>query len=457
MKYILIFLLQTALLIGGDSIKIERIDLPKLKGASISGLCEDHSGGIKFSTNLGDVWSLKAEGLSLFASGLQEPTALLKSWREGQYFALQRSEVSKLVDENRDDKADLFESFGKGWGFTGSPSEKVTALTDDIDGNYYGATSFSLGADGYANLGVKARGIVFKVDYIGDFSVFATGVESAVAAVVTPESQLLLANNAGDYQFASALYLVEEGDFLGNPLSLRQDKTKASLVSKIMRSQGKERLAKFAELRKLPSIIFPSTANLGGIAIDQTEEKLGPYSGQLFITDTSGVLYRAHLDKVGDVTQGAVFTVGEAIPKGLSKILINTEGQFYFGQKKDGALSTTAGLYKAELSKESFDVKEVKAVKDGFSLEFTKPVERFDKIELSVAKYNFSESKKGKLSEFTLGTPSFKVSVDKRFVTIILKGLERQSVVKFNYVKVVSVDGKTPLSSMAHYTLNELP
>ncbi|MCM8534514.1 MAG: hypothetical protein NE334_01115 [Lentisphaeraceae bacterium] len=457
MRYILILFIQTIFLFGGESLTLTKVELPDLTSVSVSGLCEDHSGGIKFSTSHGDIWSLKEGGLSLYASGLQDPTGLLKSWREGQYFALQRSEISKLVDENRDDKADLFESFGKGWGFTGNSSEKVTALANDIDGNYYAATSLSLSADGYANMGVKRRGVVFKVDYIGESSVYATGIENVVAAEVTTDSELVLASNKSAYQFSAALYHVEEGDFLGNPLSLKEDKTKSSLLPKIMRSQGKDRIAKFAQLRKLPSVVFPATAELGDMEMDQTEEKLGPYAGQLFITDTSGLLYRAHLDKVGDVVQGAVFTMAKDLPKALGEVLINAEGQFYFGQNVVTDQPSSGGLFKAELNKSGFDLKEMKVIQGGFKLEFTQPLKSFEEIDVSIAKYEFVSSKSGSMGEFKQAKPSFKLSADKLSLTILLKDLEPQTVVKVNCEKLMSADGKPSLSSMAYYTLNKIP
>ena len=85
------------------------------------------------------------------------------------------------------------------------------AMTTDIDGNFYLGTSLSLDDDGFANAQVKNRGIIYKIDYVGEKEVFASGAYKPVGAAFNNESDLFISENQGGYFPANCLIHVEQG------------------------------------------------------------------------------------------------------------------------------------------------------------------------------------------------------------------------------------------------------
>ena len=99
-----------------DYYKIITVPTPEDILLEVGGLVTLPDGRIAVCTRRGNVWTIEnPEGLEgnlpvfkLFASGLHEPLGL--AYKEGALYAAQRGELTKLVDNDGDGEADIYET-----------------------------------------------------------------------------------------------------------------------------------------------------------------------------------------------------------------------------------------------------------------------------------------------------------------------------------------------------------
>ena len=335
------------------------------------------------------------------------------------------------------------------------------ALTADTVGNFYAGISLSLTDDGFANAHVKNRGLIYKVDYIGEKSVFASGAYKPVGAVFNSTGELFVSENQGGYIAANCVFHVEEGDFLGNPLSLSADLSKQQALASIMRKSGLDRIKEFDKIRKRPAFYLPENFSASGMSFDTTEGKFGAYAGQLFLADfDNGLISRASLEKINGVYQGAVFSFMEDENLSALRLLFNDDGELYVGKGGAGCCAGN-GLYKISWNKKSvFDVHSIHLTKDGFKLVFTSPVNK-EKLQKRISMKSFSYEYTAKINAAKLDEKehvisSFAVSDNGLQVEFKFDGLQKGKVYQIDYTGVEGINGETPNFTRAYYTLNEL-
>lgn len=100
-------------------------------------------GRLAVSTRRGDIWMIQ-DGLNAeiespqwtrFAHGLHEVLGLV--YRDGDLYATQRCEITKLRDTNNDGVADQFVTFADGWGITGDYHEYAFGSKFDANGDIW--------------------------------------------------------------------------------------------------------------------------------------------------------------------------------------------------------------------------------------------------------------------------------------------------------------------------------
>ena len=99
-----------------DYYKIITIPTPEGILLEVGGVATLPDGRIAVSTRRGDVWIIENPSMenygtpafTLFATGLHEPLGML--YHDGALYAAQRSELTKLIDKDGDDKADVYET-----------------------------------------------------------------------------------------------------------------------------------------------------------------------------------------------------------------------------------------------------------------------------------------------------------------------------------------------------------
>ncbi|MDP6504409.1 MAG: hypothetical protein QF886_12375, partial [Planctomycetota bacterium] len=107
-----------------DYYRMVTLPIPKDLWLEVSGIAQFPDGRIAVCIRKGEVWiiddayseppSLENVKYTRFASGLHEPLGL--TWHNGSLYTAQRSEVTKLVDNDGDDVADRYLTAAKGWG-----------------------------------------------------------------------------------------------------------------------------------------------------------------------------------------------------------------------------------------------------------------------------------------------------------------------------------------------------
>lgn len=468
---LLTFFLFVFSLSADDYYKVEEIKHPdKNVALEIGGMCLSSEGGLMMTTRRGEVWNRSNDGKwKLFASGLQEPLGIRPGAWPGEYYVLQRPELSRLLDEDKDGVADFYDSFAKGWGFTGNYHSYAMAFTQDKDGNFYGGLGLPFSTKGkfkgkwLATIGIPERGIFFKIDPAGNYSQMASGVREPVGSVFNEAGDLFVSDTQGSFICTNWVIHVEQGDFLGHPDGLMWDKSRPGLADKLLAMPLKERNIEINKLRKRPVFYLPYRklgSTIGGMSFDKTGGKFGPFAGQMIIAEViEDLLMRANMEKVDGVYQGAVFQLSRKIGKGGLRPVFAKDGSLYLGKTARG-WGHGSGLAKINWTgKVPFDIKEIKITKTGFKLNFTKKVSAItaDTIKLDSFKYQFThaynapttDKKQHKVS-------SAKLAADGMSVELVVEGLTEDTVVHFNYKALKGSAGEAPVFHDSWYTLNKL-
>jgi len=120
-----------------DYYKVDYLVAPQGERIEVGGLDFLPDGRLACSTRRGQVWIVEnplAENpadakFTLFAEGLHEGLGL--EIVNGELYVLQRGELSKLIDEDKDGTCDRVETFSQGWGYSGHYHEFAFGLPRD--------------------------------------------------------------------------------------------------------------------------------------------------------------------------------------------------------------------------------------------------------------------------------------------------------------------------------------
>jgi len=399
-------------------------------------------------TGYGDKWEL-------FATGLHEPLGLLTG-KPGEVFVVQRSELTRITDTDGDGKADLFETLDQNCGVSGSQHAYIFGPVRDQEGNLWGAIS-GIGVSGPG----KYFGWSFKVTPKGEFIPWSKGLRSPNGLCMTPDGDLFITDNQGEWMGTSPLHHVSKDAFHGHPQGLKWDPNFKGDATKA------EELAK---LRKLPAIQFPYGTmgqSLAEPVVDTTGGKFGPFAGQMFVCDESKCLVvRVALEKVDGEWQGACLPFRVGFQGGNNRAAFAPDGSLYVGQTDRGWGSTggkSFGLQRLAWSGEvPFEIETMKLTADGFDVRFTRPVDK----SAAATPANWSLSHYHYLYRAAYGSPqqditpvkvaSATVSADGRTVRLKLPELRTGKLYELHHTNLRAADGSAPLHTSAYYTLNRV-
>lgn len=199
------------------------------------------------------IYDATAKSWSLFASGLQEPLGMIAE-PDGSLLVMQRCELTRLKDTDKDGQADEYETVFDGFGVTGNYHEFAYGPVRAKDGSLFivlGAASngapvrkevrgefIGIGAKreeitdgvdwkknsklaGRMYSRVPYRGWVLKLTPDGKiFTPWASGFRSPNGIGFDAHGRLLVTDNQGDWRPTSPLYEVKQDGFYGHPASL---------------------------------------------------------------------------------------------------------------------------------------------------------------------------------------------------------------------------------------------
>ena len=470
----------------GAYYRIERVASPKGIDPQVGGIDVLPGGRVAVAFHSGEifVYDPPKQSWSLFAAGLHEPLGVL-AVRDDQLLVMQKPELTRISDTDRDGRADDFETVSDAFGFSGNYHEFAFGPVRDARGNLYISLNDASNATGipaevrgeFRSLSasreqtavgkfpnkmfsvVPYRGWVLKITPDGKTLPFASGLRSPNGLLVDPRGRLFVTDNQGDWLGTGKMYHVEEGKFYGHPVSLiwkdgwKRDPLEMDL-RELDRMRTREVVAFPHELMAnsptQPVVIPPS---------------FGPFAGQLLVGEMNQPrLIRIMLEEVGGALQGAVVPMidGMEMGQGNNRLAFAADGSLWVGKthlKWPGA----GGIRRVvPTGRVPMEVLEMKLTDTGFELSFTHPVDR--KAALDPASYRFRRyyyayhQKYGSPQMDTARVPVTRahVSDDGRRVRLDLAELRPGYLHELELAGLRAADGTTVLNPLLVYTLNRL-
>ena len=487
--------------------KIINIPVPENLLLEIGGVATLPDGRVAVSTRRGDVWLIENSEsyimngkphFKLFASGLHE--ALGCAYKDNALYVAQRGELTKLIDNDGDDVADVYQTIYK-WPLTGHYHEYSYGPALAPDGTFFVTGNVSF-VDPEWWRGVSAvpmRGWTMKITEDGQMEPWATGQRSPCGLGII-DGELFYTDNQGDWVGSGGVWHVKKGAFLGHPAGLVwTDKienspvklTQDELYAVIDKRQKKndqgdfikpenetnETVVLFADLKeKFPEVQSPAVWLPHGIfgisnsqiLQDNTGGKFGPFAGQILVGDQGqSKIMRVDMEVINGEYQGVVFDFKQGFQSGVLRMDWLNDGSLFVGMTNRGwgsAGNRDEGIQRLIWTgKMPFEMKTVKAMPDGFQIEFTKPIDpqtflKTASIEAQSFAYKYHPVYGSPpVNNEPLKIQGMKISEDGKTVRLVINNLRKNYIHELRLNDVKSVDGDALLHQVGYYTLKNIP
>ncbi len=483
------------------------ITLPVPEGMllEVGGITTMPTGDVALATRRGDIWIINNPNMTggtapyyrKFASGLHEILGLV--YKNGSFYCAQRGELTKLTDKNGDGRADAYETVCN-LPISGHYHEYTFGPKVLPDGSMIVTGNVAFGDEEWWRGESRRpwRGWAVKISEDGKLEPYATGMRSP-CGIGMIDGEFWYGDNQGDWMGSGFIAQVNKGDFMGHPAGLRWTSepnspvklTTEQLYAKVNPRKDKdangyyikpeniesERGTYLFELKKdfpelkLPAVWLPHGVlgiSTSEIIKDETNGGFGPFAGQVFVGDQGkSNITRVYLEKVNGQFQGAAFPFREGFQSGILRMVFAGDGSMFVGETNRGwgsAGNTTAGVERLVWTgKMPFEMKTMKAMPDGFEIEFTKPVNKataadFKSYQIRSFTYKYHPVYGSPtVDEKFLTVKGLKVSEDGMKVRLLVDGLRQYYIHELKADGLKDTDGKNLLHSLAFYTLNNIP
>lgn len=457
--------------------KIVDVPIPKDVKLEVGGLALTDNDKLGVSTRRGEVWLIdkpysKTPNYKLFAHGLHEALGL--GYRNGGFYLSQRGELTRLKDKNGDDEADVYKTIFS-WPLSGNYHDYSYGPKFTKNGDMIVTLNLSWLDGGRST--VRWRGWMLKITPEGDMTPIATGLRSPAGFGINAEGDFFYTENQGDWVGSGRMTHLEVGSFAGHPEGLKwSDDPLSPLKLKPEDIEDNSGLTLYEYAKKVPelkapAIWFPHTIlgiSTSDILYDTTGGKFGPFEGQQFIGDQGhSKIMRVYMEKVNGVYQGAAFPFVEGFSSGILRMIWGSDNSMFVGMTSRGWASTGKAQFGLQrlvwTGKTPFEIKTMKALNDGFELEFTKPINTTMGQDISNYKMSTFNYKYHK----TYGSPiidkqnamihNAEVSDDGLKVKLTIHGMRLGYIHQIEIPKLTSSSGESLLHNKGYYTLNEVP
>ncbi|MCL7763965.1 plastocyanin/azurin family copper-binding protein [Polaribacter sp. Z014] len=461
-----------------DYYKIVDVPIPKDIVLEVGGLALTDDGKLGVSTRRGEVWVLdnpnaKKPTYKLFAKGMHEILGL--AYKDNGFYATQRSELTRLEDEDKNGVADYYKTVFS-WPLSGNYHEYSYGPKFDNNGDMILTLNATYMGDALSM--AKWRGWLIRITPEGKMTPLAAGLRSPAGFDVNANGDIFYTENQGEWVGSGRMTHIEKGDFAGgNPMSLQWTGDKLSPLSMKPEDLNPDEgvtLYEYAKIKKevkAPAIWFPHTIqgiSTSDILYDTTNGKFGPFAGQMFVGDQGhSKVVRVFMEKVNGVYQGASFLFKENFSSGVLRMIWGDDSNMFVGMTSRGWSSTGRKSYGLQrlvwTGKTPFEIKKMKALNDGFELEFTKPINK--KMAQDLSNYKMSTFTYGYHKEY--GSPIVDaqksmihkavISADGLKVKLTIHGMRLGYIHQIEIPKLTSASGELLLHNTGYYTLNEVP
>lgn len=454
------------------------IHIPDSIVLEVGGLAFNDKGQLAVATRQGEIWIIddpytsKRPRYTRFARGLHEALGL--AFHEGSYYTAQRGELTKITDTDGDGRADLFNTVSA-WPLTGNYHEYSYGPLLLPNGQMVVTLNLAWIGGGMRSV-AKWRGWTLKIDPDGRIHPYATGMRSPAGFGLNAEGDLFYGENQGGWIGSGWITHIEQGDFTGNPAGLAWASEPESPVKRLPDELFPDSVGTMYEFAKKhpemkpPTVWFPQgimgISTSGILNIDPAG--FGPYKDQLLVGDQGqSKVMRVFLEKVAGEYQGACFPLREGFSSGPLRMVWGKDATLFVGMTSRGWSSTGKSPYGLQkltwTGKTPFEMKAIRAMPDGFEIEFTMPVNR------SMA----SRTSAYKITGFTYiyhkqyGSPvinrqdcpigKVELSEDGKKARVYTSGLREGYIHEVRIQDLLSASGLRPLHDFAYYTLNHIP
>lgn len=384
------------------------------------------------------------------AYGLAEPLGLKVV--DDEIYIMQKQELTKLVDLNKDEIIDEYQTICNGWKVSANFHEFAFGLVYK-DGYFYGTLATAINPGGASTKPqIPDRGKAIKISKKdGSFSFVASGLRTPNGIGLGVDNEIFIADNQGDWLPANKIVHLQEGAWYGS------------------RSVDFEGTANRQET--LP-VVWLTQDEIGNSPSQPAKLNIGPYQNQMIHGDvTHGGIKRVFAEKINGTYQGAVFRFTQGLEAGVNRLVWSPDGALYIG----GVGSTgnwghagklSYGLQKLTFNNNiAFEMLAVRAKSDGVEIEFTEPLkegvgEKASDYDIRQWWFKPTGDYGGpKLDNESLPVKSVNISSDRKKVTLQLAGMKSKHVVyiHLNRKTIVSQNGNNLWSTEAWYTMNVLP
>jgi hypothetical protein len=461
------------------------IPVPDSITLEVGGLDVLPDGRAAVSTRRGDVYLVSGVNDPLpfrpqfkhFASGLHEALGVAvgrrtmgPGWRRSNgpiaLYCVQRGELTRLVDTDADDRADLYETVCADWGVSGNYHEFAFGPKFDDNGNAWVTLNVGF-CDSLGKSLVPYRGWGLLISPEGTITPMTSGLRSPNGIGLVPidgQTYAMYADNQGDYVGTNRISVMSAGAWAGHPSGLR------------WRTDWKQ--GDPMPERQRASMWFPYRKmgqSVADIAVDTTEGKFGPFAGQTFCGDqTIATVMRVAFEKVKDkdgkvAIQGACFPFRENLDCGVNRIAFDPAGHMLIGETDRGWGSVGRRRYGLQrltyTGKVPFEVLTMQAAPDGFVLTFTQDIDRAaaaDPASYKVSSYTYEYHARYGSDEMDTKQVGVKsaTALGPRTVRLVLDDMRSGGegyVYELESAGVKNAEGHGLVHTMAYYTLQLLP
>ena len=487
-----------------DFSKIMKVTSPEGTLLEVGGLVTLPNGSLGVATRRGDIWIVenptsRRPYFRKFASGLHEILGL--AYKDGALYCAQRGELTKLVDTNKDGKADLFETV-YAWPLSGHYHEYSFGPKIAPDGQFIVTGNVAFGNEEWwrGESRVPWRGWTMKISPEGTMQPWATGMRSP-CGIGFYDGELFYADNQGDWMGSGGVTHLKKGSFAGHPAGLKWTGmansplklTTEQLYAKVDPRQRRDENGRaikpenvtnetpnvlYAMKEQFPNVDIQTPAvwlphGILGISTSEIvpipDGAFGPFAGQLLVGDQGmSKISRVFMEKVNGEYQGGAIEFRSGFRSGVLRMAFGEDGSLFVGETNRGwgsAGEANEGLQRLIWNNTMpFEMRTVKAMPDGFEVAFTKPVDRKTaedlasyRVESFLYKYQPVYGSPT-INKEALPIKGVKVSADGMTARIVVDDLRKYYIHQLTLEGVRDTEGSYSLvHPIAYYTLNNIP
>ena len=308
--------------------------------------------------------------------------------RGDQLDVITKGGLLRLTDTDGDRRTDVTQTIASGWGHTDDYHDWAIGLPTDDAGNYF--ASIACQQDDRSEAAAHMRGKVVKLSprkaspgnpHLFEVSEVTGGHRFAIGIARSKRGDLFVSDNQGNFNPYNELNHVRPGLRYGFINQLEKSK----LDNRPLTSPSIN--IPHPWTRSVNGICFLEQATESAEVNESNANGFGPFEGHLVGCEyDTRRLVRMSLQRVGNTYQGAIYPFSRVEHGTENPLLgpvscaVSPSGSLFIGEMRDsgwGAGNNTGQVVRLRYSESDLPcgIAEVRAVSNGFEIEFTQPID----------------------------------------------------------------------------------